>query len=259
MIAAMQTPAESLRVYWRPGCSSCVRVKEFLSKLGVDYESINVSAKPEAMEELREMGVRTVPVVARGTEYVFAQELADVSTFIGRKVDFKRLAAPELVDRWLTVLQAAARLVMQLPAEKLEQRATPGRDRSIKALAYHIWQVPDAFLQCAIDGNEQIAIVYNEPVPSNVKTVADIRAYGAGIEKRLRSWWVAQTDKSCSGTLRTYYGDQPLHHVLERCTWHSAQHTRQIISVLEGFGIRPDGPLTQRDYAGLPMPEGLWE
>jgi glutaredoxin len=250
---------QALKVYWRPGCSSCVRVKEFLSKLGVDYQSINVSAQPEAMDELRELGVRTVPVVARGKDYVFAQELADVSTFIGRKVDFKRLDAPVLVDRWLAVLAAARRVVLQIPADQLEQRATEGRDRSIKALAYHIWQVPDAFLQCAIDGNEQIAIVYNSPVPPHVKTPADIAAYGLAIANRLKTWWDAQADKTCSGALRTYYGDQPLHHVLERSTWHSAQHTRQIISILEKSGIVPDGPLTAKDYAGLPMPDGLWE
>ena len=60
--------AEQLKVYWRPGCSSCVRIKEFLSGLGVAYESINVSATPEAMEDLRALGVRTVPVVARGSD-----------------------------------------------------------------------------------------------------------------------------------------------------------------------------------------------
>ena len=27
-----------LRVYWRPGCSSCVKVKEFLTNLGVENE-----------------------------------------------------------------------------------------------------------------------------------------------------------------------------------------------------------------------------
>ena len=59
--------------------------------------------------------------------------------------------------------------------------------------------------------------------------------------------------------MKTYYGLQPLHHLLERCTWHSAQHARQIIAVLERFGIEADGPLTAEDYAGLPLPEGLWE
>jgi len=70
------TEAQALRVYWRPGCSSCVKVKEFLAQLGVEYESINVSATPAAMDELKELGVRTVPVVARGREYVFAQALS---------------------------------------------------------------------------------------------------------------------------------------------------------------------------------------
>ena len=253
----MQT--STLKVYWRPGCSSCVKVKEFLSGLGVDYESINVSARPEAMEELLALGVRTVPVVARGTEYVFAQELADVSRVIGRDVEFRRLAASELVQRWLGILEAAQRHVMQLPAQRLGERATPGRDRSIRDLAYHVHQVPDAFLQAVEDGVEDLTAIYNAPPPAATRTPEDIRAYGASVSARLRRWWGGLQDKSCSGTLRTYYGAQPLHHVLERSTWHSAQHARQIMAVLEGFGIAPDGPLTTQDYAGLPMPEALWE
>jgi len=135
----MQT--ETLKVYWRPGCSSCVRVKEFLTKLGVDYESVNVSARPEAMNELLELGVRTVPVVSRGRDYVFAQELADVSKFLGKSVAFERLPAPILMERWLNVLHAAQRHARQIPADKLERRATEGRDRSIRDLACHVYQV----------------------------------------------------------------------------------------------------------------------
>src|SRR4051812_37389270 len=111
--------AQTLKVYWRPGCSSCVRVKEFLTKLGVEYESINVSARPQAMDDLRELGVRTVPVVARGRDYVFAQELADVSKFLGKSVDFQRLPAPALVGKWLNVLKAAQRHAGQIPQARL--------------------------------------------------------------------------------------------------------------------------------------------
>ena len=250
---------EQLRVYWRPGCSSCVKVKEFLTNLGVDYQSVNVSARPEAMEELRELGVRTVPVVARGKEYVFAQELADVSAFIGRKVDFRRLPPEKLYDKWQTVLAAAQRHVMQVPADKLGERATPGRDRSIRDLAYHIYQVPDSFLQAIENGVKDLTSVYNAPPPASVKTGADIRDYGKGVSERLARWWEREGRKVASGKLATYYGDQPLHHVMERCTWHSAQHARQIISVLERFGIAANGPLSAQDYAGLPLPAGLWE
>ncbi len=59
--------------------------------------------------------------------------------------------------------------------------------------------------------------------------------------------------------MTTYYGERPLHEVLERCTWHSAQHARQIIATLEALGIAPEPRLTADDYAGLPMPVGLWE
>jgi glutaredoxin/uncharacterized damage-inducible protein DinB len=258
-MAATPELSQQLKVYWRPGCSSCVRVKEFLTGLGVDYESVNVSARPEAMEELRELGVRTVPVVRQGDRYVFAQELADVSRFLGRDVTFRRLSPAQLVEKWLTVLEAAQRHVMQIPAERLGERATPGRDRSIRDLAYHIYQVPDAFLHAVEDGVEDLTSVYNAPPPAAVKTPGDIRAYGRSVAARVQRWWAALPDKSCGGDIKTYYGLQPLHHLLERCTWHSAQHARQIISVLERFGIPVDAPLTSRDYAGLPLPAGLWE
>ena len=244
---------EALKVYWRPGCSSCVRVKEFLTGLGVDYESVNVSARPEAMQELAALGVRSVPVVSRGKDYVFAQELADVSVFVGRKVDFRRLPAPILMDKWLTVLSAAQRHAKQIPAGKMLERATPGRDRSIRDLAFHIYQIPEAFLEAVENGEQDLPKIYNAPPPPN----DDIARYGSKVEKRLRDWWANKPDTS--GKLATYYGEQPLHHVLERCTWHSAQHARQIIAVLEELGIPPDGPLTGDDYAGLPMPAGLWE
>ena len=248
-----------LKVYWRPGCSSCVKVKEFLSQLGVDYESVDVSARPEAMEDLRALGLKTVPVVTRGREYVFAQALEDVSRFIGREFAFQRLAPPALVDKWLHVLRAAQRHARQIPVAKLDERAVQSRDRSIRDLAYHVYQVPDSFLQAVEDGVEDLTSVYNAPPPASVKTTQEIASYGSRIEKRLEAWWAGLRDKSCRQTVKTYYGERPMHELLERCTWHSAQHARQIITVLERLGVEPQGRLTAADYAGLPMPEGLWE
>jgi glutaredoxin len=250
---------QALKVYWRPGCSSCVRVKEFLSNLGIDYESVNVSATPAAMEDLRALGVRTVPVVARGKNYVFAQELADVSRFLGREVEFRRLPAPALMDKWLNVLAAAQRHIAQIPAARLGERATEGRDRSIRDLAYHIYQVADAFLQAVEDGREDLTAVYNAPPPANVTSTRDVVNFGKEIARKVEAWWARQPDKTCAGTVKTYYGVQPLHHLLERSTWHSAQHARQIIVVLERLGVPVDHPLGEKDYAGLPMPAGVWE
>ena len=254
----LRADKEPLRVYWRQGCSSCVKVKEYLSGLGVDYESIDIGVRPQAMEELREMGVRSVPVVARGKNYVFAQALEDVSRFIGREFKVERLPPEVLMQRWLAVLAAAQRHAMQIPAARLHQLATPGRDRSVRDLAYHIYQIAEAFLDAVERGIPDLAVKYNEPPPASVTSVGQIAAFGAKMSRELEAWWAALPDKSCRQTVKTYYGERPLHELLERCTWHSAQHARQIIAVLEADGVAVERPLTQRDYAGLPLPAGLW-
>jgi hypothetical protein len=50
-----------------------------------------------------------------------------------------------------------------------------------------------------------------------------------------------------------------MHQLLERSTWHSAQHARQLAAVLERYGIEPNRRPTPQDLAGLPLPERLWE
>jgi len=248
-----------LKVYWRPGCSSCVKVKEYLKQQGIPFESIDVAARPEAMKDLLAFGVKTVPVVARGKEFVFAQALEDVSRFVGTKFDNQRLPPQALVDKWLAVLRAAQRHAMQIPPARMGERAVESRDRSIRDLACHVYQVPDSFLQAVNHGVQDLTSIYNAPPPKEITKPEHIAAYGARITEGIERWWSQLPDKSCRQTVKTYYGERPLHELLERCTWHSAQHARQIIAVLERLGIEPKGKLTAADYAGLPMPQGLWE
>ena len=44
--------ADRYKVYWQPGCSSCLRAKEFLAANDIPYDSINVRAEPDAMADL---------------------------------------------------------------------------------------------------------------------------------------------------------------------------------------------------------------
>ena len=97
--------AERVRVFWQPGCTSCLRTKEFLTRHGVDYESINVHGNEAGMQALRELGARSVPVVARGGKFVFAQSLSDVVRFL--ELDIKlhdKLSPQQLVDKLDLVL-----------------------------------------------------------------------------------------------------------------------------------------------------------
>ena len=92
-----------------------------------------------------------------------------------------------------------------------------------------------------------------------IMTSVEIAAYGDGIIERIENWWAQLDDKSCRQKVKTFYGTPPMHQLFERSTWHSAQHARQIIAVLERFGIEPDARLTADVLAGLPLPEGIWE
>ena len=87
----------------------------------------------------------------------------------------------------------------------------------------------------------------------------EIARYGDTVVLRLERWWQGLADKSCEAKVKTFFGMQPLHVLLERSTWHSAQHVRQLIAVLERFGIEPDGRLTDADLEGLPLPKRLWD
>ncbi len=247
-----------IRVFWQPWCTSCLRVREFLWSRGIDFDSINVLESEDGRAQLHRLGARSVPVVARGEAFVFAQSIRDVVAFLGLDAaPGPELSPPELVDRLDLILSAAGRYTLQMPAAEFATQL-PNRPRSYRALLYHIFRIPDAFLEMTRGRTLDYEMLVAPP-PAELRTTADIAAYGEGVRRGVRAWWNARGDKTCSEPVPTYYGAQPLHEVLERTTWHPCQHARQLMSLLERLGIPPDGPLSAEDLAGLPLPEGVWD
>ena len=248
--------ADDFKVYWQPGCSSCLRAKEFLATRGIAYESINVRARPEAMEELATLGAQSVPVVVQGKRFVFAQDLGDLARFIGVEFDRAQLPPAELVQRLDLILAATQRFLGQFPAADLEE-GLPGRERTILDLGYHIFVIPAAFLDAA--HGARLTFDYFERTPGPDMRSADrVSAYGQTVRDTFASWWRA-ADAGRLGTLDTYYGIHPTERVLERTAWHAAQHARQLMALLEQRGVAPDGPLGEAELDGLPLPEGVYD
>jgi hypothetical protein len=201
-----------------------------------------------------------VPVLARRGQYVFGQNIDDVAEFVGLQGDHVPLPPHELVGKWLNVYGAVQRYVRQFPRERLEERVIDTRDRSIRIMSHHIFRIGEAFLETAVEGAEFTAAAANVPPADGTFTTGDeIAGYGASVARRIEQWWAGCSDKSCKGKVKTFFGPQPVHMLLERSTWHSAQHARQLVAVLERFDIEPKGRLTTGDLAGLPLPERLWE
>jgi predicted DNA-binding WGR domain protein len=213
---------------------------------------------PNGRARLHELGVRSVPVLARGKDYVFGQRIEDVARFVGVTYDAKSLTPDELVRRWSAILHAGQRIMRQFPQSALEERVHEKRDQSIRHMGYHALRLGDAFLATAVDGVEDWLAVSMEKPGTALATGADVAAYGDGVIERLEQWWTMQSDRQCSSDVKTYSGVQSLREFLERQTWHSAQHIRQLAWRLEQMGIAPDGPLTAKELAGLPIPEAIW-
>lgn len=206
--------------------------------------------------------MRNVPVVAKGERYVFGQNLEDVAEFVGLQgTGHTPLPPGELVVRWTNVLRTAQSLISQIPDGRMGERVIPNRERPIRLLAHHVFRIGEAFLESAIDGVEYAIQHANvPPADGTCLTGREIARYGGEVVARIEAWWSNLADKSGAQQMATYYGPQPLHQVLERSTWHSAQHVRQLTHVLEErWGITPTRRLSPADLAGLPLPERLFE
>lgn len=223
--------------------------------------AIDVFNDPTGLEKLLAYGVRNVPVVARGKQFVFGQNLEDVAEFVGLAgTGHTPLPPEELIKRWVIVLAAAQRYLRQMPDARMNDLVIDNRPRSIRLMGHHVFRIGEAFLETAEKGNEYAIQLANlPPEDGTFNTGAEIAVYGDTIIARLQNWWDQLADKSCTKPVKTFFGEQPLHMLYERSTWHSAQHARQLTAVLERFGIEPDGRLKPEDLAGLPLPERLWE
>ena len=210
------------------------------------------------LAELRRLGARSVPVLSRGDEFVFAQNIAHVVKFLGlNEKAGPVLTPPQLMARLERFLDVALRIVPQMPDDRLDTEV-PNRPRSYRVLGHHMFRVAETFLEVA--GGD--ALTYEKLTaspPDALHTTADIAAYGTGVRARLAGWWDAKADKSGRETVQTYYGPQLLHEYLERTTWHVGQHTRQWVMLLGMNGVTPDGPPGPADFADLPMPKEVWD
>ncbi len=248
------------RVYWLPGCTSCLHAKEYLKRNGIEFESRNVAAEPRAYEELTRFGLKRVPIVVVGDKWADGQVLSDVARLVGiKQAPRVPLSPAELVRRQDLVMSAAQRLLGQVPEDKLDTLLA-NRPRTYRQLACHIFQNYDVCLALLQNGRPLTMGDLDQGVPARLRTRADLQAFGADIQSRLKDWFKqAGTSVDYNARAEVYYGELTKHQFLERTTWHSAQHTRQLAQVVEALGLIPDRPLTAKDLEGLPMPEHVYD
>lgn len=253
----MEQQAHTIRYFWQPGCTACVKIKEMLTDNGIPFESINVLEDQAGFEELQRRGIKALPLIFRGEDMVFGQSLDDVARFIGLDRKIVRLPLPVYAEKWSYVLDRALEIIERLPETRLAERAFPGRPRLLLELSYHVFQIPEAFIKVMDEGLDDTRPVVNG-VYDHLRSKADVLDYAGAVRADLAAWLAANPELGEGRTVKTYWGMQPATQLLERFTWHSAQHTRQLDFVLSEV-TGSQSLIDPAVYEGLPLPKGMWD
>jgi hypothetical protein len=217
-----------------------------------------VLTDPDGLAELRRLGARSVPVLSRGDDWIFAQNIGHVVKFLGLNEATGPVLSPaQLMERLELFVRTAIQIVPQMP-DRLLSTEVPNRPRSYLALGHHLFRIPEGLLEVAGGATLTNDMLTGGP-PANMATSAAIGAYGQRVLAALHAWWDPKTDKTGRQTVQTYYGPQLLHELMERTTWHCGQHVRQWFMLLDMAGIAPVVTLDDTAFASLPMPTSVWD
>ena len=84
-----------LKVYWQPGCSSCLKTEIFLLDNGIPFVPVNVLEDEEGFIDLQALGVRLVPIAARGAVWANVAVFRDVAQVAGFEYGEHKMLTPD--------------------------------------------------------------------------------------------------------------------------------------------------------------------
>jgi len=203
------------------------------------------------------LGVPGLPAVSVGDRAVHGWNPPAYAALLGVAYSAaSQLPPAELGARLDRILGAGERLIAAVADGHMDHKP-PQRDRTIRDLAYHMFRLSLAFAD-GMDTGKLPQEWLGEKAPADLRDGPAIARYGALVRGRLGGWFEGAAPREFSRSIAVYYGPQSGHDLLERTTWHAAQHLRQLHAMLEGLGAPPREPLPAADFQGLPMPASLW-
>jgi len=167
-----------------------------------------------------------------------------------------KLAPNELAKRLDIILDSTQQLLSVVPDKHMDWRP-PERNRTLRNLGYHVFRLSLAF----VDGMDLGEFPENwllDQAPPDIRDGAALVRYGALVRGRITGWFEGASPREFERVIKVYYGPQSGHDLLERTTWHAAQHLRQLYALSERLDIKPPVPMPSEAFKGLPLPTALW-
>lgn len=218
---------------------------------------MNVDANAAAMAEFKALCLPGLPAVALGDRVAHGWNPPAYAALLG--VDYRtdaKLAPAVLASRLDTFLATVEAYLRALPDEHFGWKP-PERDRSIGDLGFHIFRLAQGFPD-AMDAGHFPETWLQERIRSEMSDGPSVARYGALVRARITGWFQGAAPSEYARTIDVYYGPQHAHELLERTTWHAAQHLRQLYDLASRVRFAPPARLPEDQFEGLPLPKSLW-
>jgi hypothetical protein len=231
-----------------------------------------VHADPKGLDELAELGTRSIPVVRRGDRYALGMDLGQVDAVVGLASDRRHLSVQDLDAMIASFYDLAKGFGRQLPEDHFAD-TIPGRSRTYLGLFNHIVghagrmaclivEPDEDYTEVRVFGNlgqtyPELDMVQGEDLREG--DVGELSAIGDGWVAQIHEWAVTEPDDG-QHVVRTFYGPQTLYELMENTAYSMVQHSRQLMTVLDILGVEPFRRITAEDYEGMPsVPQGVWD
>ena len=234
--------------------------KALLSRRGVEFDVRDIEQDPMAFDELRALGLMSVPVVVVGEHYVVGWNPTKVGELVGFEAREVSTTPEHMLSSIRTLLDASLRAVAQIPEPMLTLKS-PDRDRPLRQLVHHMFRNYELGVDADVLGEFPARTTWRmtRDVPTFDSTRRLVR-YGETVRAKFNEWYAATDPRAFEATIDADVGPRTLMQVLERTRLHSAFHLRQVYAFLEAGGVTPIAPITlaeMREMGMEDLPDGI--
>lgn len=222
--------------------------KAMLSRRGVEFDALDVENDPLALEQLRALGLSSVPAVVVGDRLMTGWNPTRLAELVGFSLNENVSTPEELLSSQRVILDGALRAVGQIPDDGWERMA-PGRKRPLRELARHLFHVIEAGVDADVLGvfpADQWLAARDVPTLSGATLLT---RYGEVVRAKFHAWYEGVPPDAARFVriIDADVGPRSLTQVLQRTRLHSAQHLRQLYAFLGWCGVTPDEPVTDEE------------
>jgi arsenate reductase-like glutaredoxin family protein len=75
--------AVMIKVYGSPKCSTCMMVKDYLTKKGVEFEYHNIYDNPDISEAAKSLNMRALPIILKDGRLISGFNKKEIDEVIG--------------------------------------------------------------------------------------------------------------------------------------------------------------------------------